>query len=134
MGSVKPRLTRSYSSPLVDGLGCDLALTGVSMGLGPGPGLASASGHKLESSKSLQTSESVTSTGDRGGIVTFIVFLQLSNFFQSRKLPVICWTAPVMDVFLPTVKPQKLSRKSLCAKRHQDSQPPLPHSPHVTML
>ena len=68
MGSVKPRLTRSFSSPIVDGLRCELALTGVSMGL-------SASSHKLESSKSLQTSDSVNSTGDRGGIATFITFL-----------------------------------------------------------
>ena len=67
MGSVKPRLTRSFSSPLVDGLGCDLALTGVSVGLGPVTNQAPAS-HKLESSRSLQASESLTSAGDRGGM------------------------------------------------------------------
>ena len=67
MGSVKPRLTRSFSSPLVDGLGCDLALTGVSVGLGP-VSPASASGHKLEASRSLQASDTVTSSGDRGGM------------------------------------------------------------------
>ena len=67
MGSVKPRLTRSFSSPLVDGLGCDLALTGVSVGLGPVTSPAPAShGHKLESSRSLQASDSLASTGDRG--------------------------------------------------------------------
>ena len=66
MGSVKPRLTRSFSSPLVDGLGCDLALTGVSVGLGP-VSPASVNGHKLEASRSLQASDTVTiSSGDRG--------------------------------------------------------------------
>ena len=86
MGSVKPRLTRSFSSPLVDseGLGCDLALTGVSVGHGPvtSPG---TSGHKLESSRSLQASDIVTSSGDRGETAMWCPLIYL-HFFSLGNL------------------------------------------------
>ena len=76
MGSVKPKLTRSFSIPLVDGLGCDLALTGVSVTpLGP-----LVTNHKLESSRSLPASGSVTSTEERGEMTGGVLHYRFPHF------------------------------------------------------
>ena len=76
MGSVKPKLTRSFSIPLVDGLGCDLALTGVSVTpLGP-----LVTNHKLESSRSLPASGSVTSTEERGEMTGGVLHYRFAHF------------------------------------------------------